>query len=288
MILIADSGSTKTHWCLLTKDNQRFYYTTQGINPYFHTVESIVSILKTELITQIKMPFHVDSVFFYGSGCGSPKKNQVLVNALSHVFKINQIEVNNDLLAAARALCGNEKGIVAILGTGSNTCYYNGKEIVERKGGFGYILGDEGSGAHLGKHLIQDYLNDEMPENIKDLFDATFHLKDTDIFDAVYKKPYPNRYLASFSTFIQQNISEVYAQKLVSNCFELFFEKSICKYSNYQATPFNCVGSVAYYYSDILQIVATNKGITVGKILESPIHDLVTFHCNSEGMKEIS
>ena len=280
MILIADSGSTKTHWCLLTKDNQRFYYTTQGINPYFHTVDSVVSVLQTELVTQITMPINLDSVFFYGSGCGSAEKNEVLKNALFKVFNANHVEVNNDLLAAARALCNNNKGIVAILGTGSNTCYYNGKEIAEQKGGFGYILGDEGSGAFLGKNLIQDYLNDEMPKNIKDLFDATFHLKDTDIFDAVYKKPYPNRYLASFSKFIQQNITDPYIQKLTYNCFDIFFEKSICKYSNYQATPFNCVGSVAYYYSDILQIVATKKGITVGKILESPIHDLVTFHCD--------
>jgi len=283
MILIADSGSTKTDWRLIDNSKKIYQFTMQGINPYFQTEEQIYEIIGTELLPQLKALdlHHISELFFYGAGCGTDSKKEIVKVALLKKFPLAKIEVNSDLLAAARALCGLEPGIAAILGTGSNTCYYDGKNIVENRASLGFILGDEGSGAHIGKTFIQAYLNKEMPAALSARFFERFKLSKEDILDAVYKRPMPNRFLASFSLFIYQNLKEQYVVDLVATCFEQFFNIHICKYENHKVIPLSCVGSVAFYYSNIFRAVAVKKGIAIDKIIETPIAGLTLFHLES-------
>jgi glucosamine kinase len=283
MILIADSGSTKTDWRLIDNAKKIHQFTMQGINPYFQTKEQISEIIKTEFLPQLtaRNSHHISQLFFYGAGCGTDSKKEIVKTALSENFSSAVVEVNSDLLAAARALCGSEPGIAAILGTGSNTCYYDGKNIVKNRASLGFILGDEGSGAHIGKTFIQAYLNKEMPVALATRFFERFKLSKDDILDAVYKKPMPNRFLASFSLFIYQNLKEQYVVDLVATCFEQFFNIHICKYENHKAIPLSCVGSVAFYYSNIFRAVALKKGVVIDKIIETPIAGLTLFHLDS-------
>ncbi|MBL7884621.1 MAG: N-acetylglucosamine kinase [Bacteroidia bacterium] len=284
MILIADSGSTKTDWRLIDEKKQIHQFKTQGINPYFQTEEQIAEIIKLELIDKLDFALHALitqqnlNVFFYGAGCKAIDKKEIIKNALLSYFTNAAIVVESDMLAAAYALCGNKPGIVAILGTGANTCYYDGKQIVENKTSSGFILGDEGSGAHIGKTLVQAFLNDELPNELAKRFIERFKLSKEDIIDAVYRKPLPNRFLASFSKFVYQNIKEQYMIDLVTGCFHLFFNKYICKYTHNKNVIFHCTGSVAFYYSNILKAVANEKGIVVGTIVESPISALTLYH----------
>jgi len=280
MILIADSGATKTDWRLIDDNNQIHQYATQGISPYFKNTMEITEMIKHELLSQISISLFDLQIYYYGTGCASDQKKEVLVDALKNNFPEAVINVDTDMLGAARALCVNSSGIAAILGTGSNTCYYDGKNIALCTPSLGYILGDEGSGAHIGKTFIQAFLNNELPENIKSNFLARFPINKTDILDSVYKQPYPNRYLASFSKFVYQNIKEQYLIDLVVDCFDQFFEKHICKYPLHKEVPLNCVGSIAFYYSAILKYVAEKNKVKVDVILESPIAALTMYHSN--------
>ncbi|MDP1747523.1 MAG: N-acetylglucosamine kinase [Bacteroidota bacterium] len=277
MILIADSGSTKTDWRLIDDQKKIYQYSTQGFNPYFQTEVEISEIIKSELLPQLTA--HSPSqIFFYGAGCGADSKKEIVHNSLKQNFPLSTIEINTDLLGAARALCGTNPGIAAILGTGSNTCYYDGSIIVENRASLGFILGDEGSGAHISKTFIQSYLNEEMPANLSARFFERFKLSTNDILDAVYKKPMPNRFLASFSKFIYQNLKEQFVVDLVANCFEQFFDKHICKYKKHKELKLSCVGSVAFYYSNILRAVAANKGVNIDTVIETPIAGLTLYH----------
>jgi glucosamine kinase len=280
MILIADSGSTKTDWRLIDDNKQIHQYSTQGFNPYFQDSDQISEIIKSELIPSFQFDIQKQDsqIFFYGAGCGSESKNNVVKAALLQNFPFWTVEVNNDLLCAARALCGSSPGIAAILGTGSNTCYYDGKNIVKNIDSLGYILGDEGSGAHIGKTFIQAYLNKEMPEALASRFYERFKLNKESILDSVYKQPMPNRFLASFSKFIYQNLKEQYITDLIANCFEQFFDKHICKYEKHKEIKLSCVGSVAFYYSNILRAVASKKSVNIDKIIETPIAGLTLYH----------
>lgn len=279
MLLIADSGSTKTDWRLIDKNKKIHQYSTQGLNPYFLNSEDIVTILNKELLSDSTINTTASfKIYFYGAGCGHESKKEIVWAALNQLFPDAAIEINTDLLGAARALCGTEPGIAAILGTGSNTCYYDGKNIIENRASLGYILGDEGSGAHIGKTFIQAYLNQEMPEELANRFYQRFKLSTNDILDTVYKKPMPNRFLASFSKFIYQNLKEQFVIDLIVNCFEQFFDRHICKYEKHKELKLSCVGSVAFYYSNILRGVALKKGVAIDKIVETPIAGLTLYH----------
>jgi glucosamine kinase len=278
MILIADSGSTKTDWRLIDADKKIHQFATQGLNPYFQTSTEISEILQSELIPQLSTLNFEFSTFFYGAGCEAASKKEIIREALLIVFPSSTIEVYSDMIGAARATCGANPGIAAILGTGSNTCYYDGTKSVENVASLGYILGDEGSGAHIGKTFIQAYLNKEMPEHLSKRFYERTNLGLTDILDAVYKKPMPNRFLASFSKFIYQNLKEQFVIDLVANCFEQFFDKHVCKYQKHKEVKLSCVGSVAFYYSNILRAVADKKGVQIETIIETPIAGLVLYH----------
>lgn len=288
MILIADSGSTKTDWCLIDDENKIHQYNTVGLNPYFLDTKTISETLKDQLIPKLKLETRLSrtegrenpklETFFYGAGCSNKDKCKTVELALKENFKNANIEVHHDLLGAARALCGHEEGIAAILGTGSNSCYYDGKKIVENIPALGYILGDEGSGAYMGKKLINAYLYKELPVELSKRFDAEFHLTKDNILIKIYEKPLPNRFLASFSKFLFQNLEDPYVVKLVYSAFEDFFNKHICKYAKHKEVKMSCVGSIGFHFRKILQAVASDKGVTVDKIIETPIAALTLYH----------
>lgn len=284
MILIADSGSTKTDWRLIDDRQQIHQCSTQGINPYFHNSTQIAKIIGEELFLQPRMNIGSEGleVFFYGAGCRVEDKQQVVKQGLAIHFPSAEIHIYTDLFGAARAMCGHTAGIVAILGTGANTCYYDGENIIQNRTSGGFIFGDEGSGAHIGKTFVQDFLNDDVPPALAARFSERFKLNKDLIIDAVYRQPMPNRFLASFSKFIYQNLKEQYVIDLVSGCFKQFFEKQVCRYEKHKEVKLNCVGSVAFYYSNILRSVAESYGVSIDKIVENPIAGLTLYHLGEE------
>lgn len=278
MILIADGGSTKTNWCLIDENNNKTLFNTEGYNPYFSDTTYIYNSLKKNLPKDLPVE-EVKEVNYYGAGVHNDEKAKVISDAFEKIFVNAKIDIGHDLLAAARALLGNNKGFAAILGTGTNTCIYDGNDIVEHIDSLAYILGDEGSGCHIGKKLLGDYIRGYMPEEVRKEFWNTFQLTEEDILDNVYVKPLPNRFCASFSKFVYDvQSNKVYTRNLVKSSFEEFFKNLVSRYPNYKSYSFNCIGSVAYNFKDILEEVAGEYGMNLGKIVRSPIDDLVNFH----------
>jgi glucosamine kinase len=278
MILIAESGSTKTDWRMIASDGQISQCKTIGLNPYYQDLTSITVELTQNLLPHVRET--VSSVFYYGTGVTHEEKAAVVRQAILAVFPSAQVvEAHSDMLAAARALCGHESGVACILGTGSNSCFYDGASITFQVPPLGFWLGDEGSGGHLGKSLILSYLHKEMPEDLRVKFEKRFGQIDRlTIIENGYQKPFPNRYFASFSKFLFDNRQHPFAYQLVKTSFELFFEKYLLKYPDVQQYKVHFTGSVAFYYSDILRRVAAEKNCTIGVIMESPIAGLTLFH----------
>jgi N-acetylglucosamine kinase-like BadF-type ATPase len=278
MLLIADSGSTKTSWRLVDENKKISHFLTDGLNPFFKSQGEIVEEITTDLIPHFPKGTNVTQIYFYGAGCSSESKCAMIKEAFAQCFPGAIATVHHDILAAARATCARSEGIVCILGTGSNSCLYNGSTIVTIIGGLGYILGDEGSGTHLGKNLIEAYLNKELPEKLRKEFDDTYHLTKEEIDKRVYEKPQANRFLASFSRFIGEHKMDPYLARMIENCLDSFFEKYVCRYPDYTKKQVHFVGSIADYYTDILRTVAKKRNITIGKILPYPIEELTLFH----------
>jgi len=275
MKLIADSGSTKTDWSLVDDGVEVLRIKTIGLNPYLNTSVAIQEVLKRDVFFKVKN-YTIDSIAFYGAGCSSSVKSKEVSLALRNLFTSSAITVDHDLLGAAKAVCGDAAGIAVILGTGSNSCYYDGFKIIKNVRSLGFILGDEGSGCYIGKQLMSDFLNEDMPEHISQLLASELELTPEIIFDNVYKKPLPNRYLASFGTWIHSHYeNESYLYGLVENAFEDFFKQHIVKYKNYQNTQINVVGSIGYHFQDVLEKVALKFDCKLGKVLKSPIEGLI-------------
>lgn len=277
MILIADSGSTKTDWRLIANNGKVFSFKSEGINPYFHSSESVSETLRRFNF----QPFNnadVEEVYFYGAGCSSPRNQEIMINGFKPVFTSAKIYILHDLLGAARALFNNEDGIAAILGTGSNSCLFVDNEIELVLGGQGYILGDEGSGMHLGRKVVRDFMNDLMPEDVEVLFNETYNLSKDEISLAVYKQPFPNRFLATFSPFINDHIDHPYFSALADDAFMKFFWRYISQYSNYKSLPLRIVGSVGYYFKNQIQKQADSYGIKLDKVIKAPIDGLLEYH----------
>ena len=280
MILIADCGSTKIDWCVLNGKHVEKQVFTSGINALLMPEEQIRATLAAELVPEVK-DYVIDEVYYYGAGCLSEEICSNVRRAIAaNIPSARTIDVNSDLLAAARALCGKEKGIACILGTGSNSCYYDGEKIVDNVSPLGYILGDEGSGAVLGKLLVGDVLKNQLPKELCDKFLKEYDLDRMKIIEAVYKKPAANRFLASLSPFLNKNIEEPSIHRLVLNAFKAFFVRNIENYENYKSMPVSFVGSVAYYYRDVLEEAASSLGIKVGTVIKSPMEGLVKYHSN--------
>ncbi|PJC63278.1 MAG: N-acetylglucosamine kinase [Flavobacteriales bacterium CG_4_9_14_0_2_um_filter_32_27] len=281
MILIADSGSTKTDWRLVNNNSNQIYsIETIGFNPYFIDANGILDELSKSALS--KNNTEVKQVFFYGAGCSSSEKSSIVQTALQLFFNNAQIDVEHDLLAAARAVSGNTSGLVAILGTGANTCLYDGKNITTNIPALGYLLGDEGSGAHLGMGFIKKYLHHEFSEKINEEFSQAYpNLNLNKILDAVYKQALPNRFLAQFSRFVHAHAEDDKIKALIIACMNEFFEKYICKYPNYSAYKLNLVGSVAFYYQNFIREIALIHQIEIDTIIKQPIDALVKYHCNA-------
>lgn len=277
MILIADCGSTKIDWCLVDNGKIVKQVFTCGMNALLLTEEEMETRIATELAPQIA-DYAIDEVYYYGAGCVSEEVCGNVRRAIAKSVKADIIEVHTDLLAAARALCGHKPGIACILGTGSNSCYYDGKEIIDNVSPLGYILGDEGSGAVLGKLLVGDVLKNQLPWELCDKFLAQYELDRLTIIRRVYKEPQPNRFLASLSRFLIENIEEPSIHRLVLNSFKSFFVRNIANYANYKELKVNFIGSVAYYYRDVLTEAASAVDCTIGTVLQSPMEGLIKYH----------
>ena len=277
MILIADSGSTKTDWRLISEKEEVKSVSTPGINPFYQTEEEIENQISTLLYPEL-MGFSVKKIFFYGAGCAFEDKKQIVKNAISVSFPKAQIEIESDLLAAARGLFLKEKGIACILGTGSNSCFYDGKNIIHNVSPLGFILGDEGSGAALGKKFAADCLKNQLPEKLKDKFLKQYDLTPAQIIESVYKKPFPNRFLAQFTRFLSENIAEPSIYNIVFDSFTEFFTRNIMQYNNYKDYPVCFIGSIAYYFKDVLEVAANELDIQIGIIYQSPMPGLIKYH----------
>jgi N-acetylglucosamine kinase-like BadF-type ATPase len=276
MIIVADSGGSKIEWRLLKKDGSIGQAYSPGFNPYYQPLEHLHTIVAEHLVP--KVDEGVDKIFYYGTGVSSEKNVEIIKNAFAKYWPQAYIEIGWDLLAAARALCGREKGIACILGTGSNSCLYDGEKIIDNVANLGWILADEGSGTYIGKKFIFDYFRFEMPEKLAAKFQERFTFSREEVLEKVYKGEKPGAFLASFSKFIFQHLDEPYCYKLVYNSIADFYQNNVMKYEDYKNTKVHFVGSIGFYYSDIVRQVANDKGITVKNILEGPIAGLTLYH----------
>jgi N-acetylglucosamine kinase-like BadF-type ATPase len=274
--LIADSGSTKAEWCLLDGKKKKTIY-TQGMSPYFLTGEQIEAVVRQELKPKLK-GVEPDEIFYYGTGCSNPNNVKTVKKVLQKMFTNAKVDVNHDLMGAAKALCGDEKGVACILGTGSNSCFYNGKKIVKNSPGLGFILGDEGSGAYLGKKVAQYFLYNTYDPDLMDRFNAKYNTNAVEILEAVYKQPLPNRYLAGFVPFLVENRGHFMIENIIEDGFNEFFFHHIYKYKESWTLPVNFIGSVAYGFRDVLKEMCDTYELELGKVLKNPMDGLVKYH----------
>ena len=279
MLLIADSGSTKTSWRLVDRDKNISACTTGGINPFQADLHEVIQLINTSF----SLPrTGIVKIWFYGAGCAFPDKNRMITDALSSCFGAHEIHVNSDLLAAAHSLCGRRPGIACIMGTGSNSCHYDGGDIVQNVSPLGYVLGDEGSGNHMGRRLLSDILKNQLPETIRIAFFDTYRVTTGDILDNIYRKPFPNRYLAQYAHFVAANIGYPEMQSLASDCLREFFRRNVMQYDASRQLPVHLTGGIAYHFSELIKKTATEFGLTVEKISREPIQGLVEYHVNEQ------
>ncbi len=279
MILIADSGSTKTEWRLIGK-NRNISFLTDGLNPYY-TYEADMRKIISNAIREIKKE-DVSHVFFYGAGCSSEDKCNIVGRVLQTVFPTTKFYVESDMLGAARSLFGCSSGIAAILGTGSNTCLYNGKQILQNIPSLGFILGDEGSGSNLGKRFLTAFLRNELSKDITKQFEAKYNLTYFEILDAVYKKTFPNRWLAQFSIFLKENEKHHEIKNILTESLTAFFENQLCRYNHINEFDIGFTGSIAFHFSNIIHEIAEMKHIQIKSITKNPMDGLVDFHSQNQ------
>lgn len=280
MLVIADSGSTKADW-MVQGDHGTQRITTMGFNPVFHPTELIFDELTRSFANQADK----DSpgiVYYYGSGCWDTKRKKVISDALSKIFVRAEIKVEHDLLGAARATCGNQPGIACIIGTGSNSCLYDGEDIKDNVTNLGYLIGDEGSGTHLGKRLIRAYFYRELPHDLLEKFEKFAPEGPGHILDTIYGKETPNVYLASFTKFLGENRDNFFVQRLLYKSFTEFIDRHVRKYKGHMSLPVHFIGSIAYTFQDIIKIALEERDLKVGKFIKKPIDHLFSFHTSTD------
>jgi len=275
-ILIADSGSTKCEWCLL-QGGKKKRVDTQGISPYFLDSAGIGQVLQRELLPALK-EVRVDEIFYYGTGCNNPDNRKIVQKAIRLAFPVARVHVTHDLMGAALALCGSSKGICCILGTGSNSCYFDGRKIAKNSPGLGFILGDEGSGAYLGKKVLQYYLYNTFDEDLRYKFDAKYATNSKEILESVYKQPLPNRYLASYTLFLAENRGHYMIENIIEDGLNDFFFNHLCKYRESWKLPIHFVGGVASGFRDVIRDLCNSYEFELGKILQKPMEGLIKYH----------
>ena len=279
MEIVCDSGSTKADWIVYNDKSEIFTSSTRGINPVFHGKEFIHKELKKELVKEVACN-EIEKIYFYGAGCWDSRLKSVISKALSEIFPNTEIDVHHDLLGAARAACGKEPGIACILGTGSNSCLYDGKEVIDNVKNLGYLVGDEGSGSYLGKELLRCYFYRELPRDLIESFQELIPGGKSEALEKIYQQENPNVYLASFAKFLSDHKKHFFVQELVYDAFVEFLNRHVCKYNGHLELPVSFIGSIAYHFSDILKIALERKNMTLGKIVKKPINELVRFHMN--------
>ena len=279
MIFIIESGSTKSDWVLIDDKNNQSFYNTIGFNPYFHSAEVIsAEIGKHPDLTLLSEK--IEHIYFYGAGCSSKKLNKIVENGLRTVFPSAKILVDHDLLACAYATYDGEPGISCILGTGSNSCFFDGKNLVEEVPALGYVLGDEGSGSYFGKYLLSSYLYKRLPEEINNAFEKRYNLNNATIVDKVYKECNANVYIASFMPFVIEHKDHPYFNEYIITGLKHFLEVHVCCYPSYKQTSIHFVGSLSALLEKELNIAAREMGIEIKSIVQKPVGPLVDYHLN--------
>ena len=284
MILIADSGSTKTDWRLFDGSKEVARLRTKGFNPYYQKLEEMEAEIEMKLEPSLKK-HKIRKIYFYGAGCSTEQRQQKVVSALKRYLDTPNIFVQSDLIGAAKALSGDQPGIICILGTGSGSCLYDGKEISKNIPSLGFILGDEGSGAWLGKKMVTDYLRGHMPKKCIELINSKLQIDKETILEHVNHKPMPSRYLAGFARFISENSDQTYFYQLLFDSFTDFAKNYIVRYPNQTEFDCNFVGSIAFHNQEILRQVAKYIGFKIGNIIQSPIDGLTHYHLKNKDLE---
>jgi glucosamine kinase len=284
MILVADSGSSKTDWLLSTPLQESISFKTAGLNPYFLTEKEITKIIQEQVPDMVAHASEVTEIYFFGAGCSSPDRHEIVSNAISQLFSKAFISVDSDLLGCAYATCGYEKGICCVMGTGSNISFFDGESIHDGQHGLGFVLGDEGSGTWFGKAMITDFLYGNMPADISQKFDEAYGLNKEIVIKNVYQKPNANTYLASFSKFVSEIKATPYGQALLEKGLLEFIESNIKSYPEYHRFKCHFVGSIAYFFADELTALCQQQGVKTGKIIKQPINDLMAFILKRNGL----
>lgn len=281
MKLIADSGSTKTDWAILDRSGIISEFRTSGLNPHYVSYQFVISELQD--IEELKNK-EISEIHFYGAGCGNEKNKELIKKGLEIFYRLNQhvktpsIYVETDMLGAARGLSNESRSFITILGTGSNCCEFDGEKIIFQFPSLGFILGDEGSGAFIGKIFLKKYLENELPEELHDLFYNKIRHEPFGIIEKIYRFPFPNMYAASFMPFIKENIKHEFCRDLVKQSFLDFFNHTLCKVDHHQKIPLQVTGSVGFYFQDLLREAAAEKNIIIEKIKASPMEGLAQYH----------
>lgn len=281
MILIVESGATKAEWCLL-KGSDSSRVLTQGISPYFYTSNQIQSIIKNELLPYLNAGQPVSHIYYYGTGCNNAQSVLVVQLALDSLFPSSEKHITHDLMASAHAVCGHRGGVVAILGTGSNSGYYDGQKFVVNHPSLGYILGDEGSGAYLGKKILQSYFYNQFSKEIKEEFESEFGVTEFQILREVYQHPTPNRYLASFSVFLSNHRGNELVEKILQEGIGDFFCNHLQVYPESITGQVHFTGSIAWYYRDVVLSLCRKFGYQAGHIIKNPLDNLVAFYLDAK------
>jgi N-acetylglucosamine kinase-like BadF-type ATPase len=276
MILIADCGSTKCDWLVIQAGQDQSLENTVGFSPYFHSTAEIRTIIETQLLIRLDSK-QVDAVYFYGTGVHDAFRAGIVEAALKQVFSNAQIEVEHDLLASARATCGRNAGIACILGTGSNSCYYDGNEIVDNVTSLGWLLGDEGSGTYMGKALLRAMFYRELPADLNQAFRISYPEGAEAILKRIYEKG-ANAYLATFTRFLGDHLNHPFISGLVHQCISDFFERQVSKYPVLQQVPVHFVGSIAHHFQEILLKCMEERQLKPGVIIRKPIYQLADYH----------
>lgn len=276
MKLIIDAGSTKMEWALVDGNEVKARFTTEGFNPNYSNPNRLDVMLSSQLPAVV--PSDLQSIYYYGTGCGAEKNCDLVARAFRQRFAEADIQVTHDMMAAARAVLGKESGIACIMGTGANSCVYDGECIVERAVSLGYMVGDEGSGGHIGRQIVRSYFYGFMPDDLRDLFQQQYPLTVDDFVAQLYHNSQPSRYLASFASFACEHQDHPFVAELCRRCFDDFIQAFICRYDGYKTMKVSFVGSVAYHFSSILKSCLASHDINMGEVLQAPMDGLVKYH----------
>jgi N-acetylglucosamine kinase-like BadF-type ATPase len=274
LTLIAESGATKTDWVLVRKGKKERQLKSSGINPYLQNKDQVMEALKAD----VQLDEKVDRIFFYGAGVSGKENKHILKTALKDHFGCKEIEVESDMLAAARGLSKDKKGMICILGTGCNSCYYDGAKIKEQLPSLGYIAGDEGSGNHMGKRILQYYAYNTFDTELRMYFEQHIDSSLPDILDKLYRQPFPNRYLATYVRLLTGNRGHFMVENIIEDCLNDFFHHHLFKYRQSWKSPIHFTGSVAFVFADVIRNLCEQYELELGNILQNPLDGLVTYH----------